>query len=112
MSTYDYRVKSIPMVSFDTAGLTGTLAALNGTGTTQSLKVLSMYNASDVDVTLSLDGTTDNFIMPAGGTLILDCQTNSDGKGTGRGRWNVPKGQIIYGSGSAGTGLIYTMGWY
>lgn len=105
-------LSAIPLTTYDTSGLTGTYAALNGSGVEQSLKVLKMYNASDVLVTLSLDGTTDHDVIPAGGTFVLDIQTNSHGWGGSNGHWAIRNGQIIYGKGSAGAGNLYIIGYY
>jgi len=48
-------LQAIEMTTYDTSGLTGSYAALNGSGTEQALLVLKLYNASDTDVTLSYD---------------------------------------------------------
>lgn len=101
------------MVTYDTSGLSGTYAALNGAGTGNRLKVLKMYNASDVDITLSYDGgTTDHDFIPVGGHLIIDCQANNDSIAGGGGYWHVKKGQVIQGKGSAGTGNLYIIGYH
>ena len=100
------------MAVYDTSGLTGTLATMNSTGLPEACLILKFYNASDVGITISLDGATDQDFIPAGGTFILDLQTNSDGFGSGRGHWSARKGQIFYGSGSAGTGNLYIIGYH
>lgn len=105
-------VQWIPMATYDTAGLTGSYAAMNGSGTTQPVKILMFYNASDVLVTCSFDNSNAHFVIPAGGTLIIDVQTNKDTTSGGDGHWNVKKGQIIYGKGSAGSGNLYISGAY
>lgn len=105
-------VQAITLVVYDTSALTGSFAALNGSGTTQPLKILKIYNASDVGITLSLNGSTNHDFMPAGGTFLLDVQANASKVAGGDGSWLVKKGQIIYGKGSAGTGNLYITGYY
>jgi len=105
-------LQAIEMTVYDTAGLTASLAALNGSGVPNRLKVLKMYNASDTDITLSLNGSTDQDFIQSGGTFILDLQANNDRASGGGGSWHVAKNQIIYGSGSAGTGNLYIIGYY
>ena len=105
-------LQAIPLTTYDTSGLSGTYAAMNGSGTEECLKILKMYNASDEDVTISYDGSVDHDYLQAGGTLILDIQTNNDVTSNGGGRWCIGKSQILYGKGSAGTGNLYIVGYY
>ena len=102
----------IPMATFDTSGLTGTYASLNGTGFADDIKILKVFNASDVGVTISYDGSTDQDFFPPTSTLIIDLQTNhSAGGSTAAGKKNGRKGQIVSGKGSAGTGNLYIIGY-
>lgn len=105
-------LSAIPLTVYDTSGLTGSYAALNGTGVEAPLKVLKMYNASDVLVTISLDGSTDHDVIPSGGTFILDVQANGHGWNGGNHSWRIRDNQIIYGKGSAGAGNLYIIGYY
>jgi len=105
-------LQAIEMTVYDTAGLTGTYAAINGTGTEEAVNVVKFYNASNVGVTLSYDGSTDQDFIPAGGTFILDLETNASGFGGSSGHWMMRKGQVIYAKGSAGTGNLYFVGYY
>lgn len=101
------------MVVYDTSGLTGTHAALNGAGFTNRLKVLKIYNASDTDITISYDaGVTDHDFIPVGSTMILDCQANNDSVSGGGGRWHIKKSQVLYGKGTAGIGNLYIIGYF
>lgn len=102
---------AIARTKFDSASLTGSYAALNGSGTTDTCRMIKMYNASNVDVDISYNGTTDHDFLPVGGTMILDLQTNSDKTSGGDGKYVMKKSQIIYGKGSAGTGYIYIIGY-
>jgi hypothetical protein len=111
----------IEMAVYDTSALTGTFAVLNGPtqytiftgiGFQDTIKLLKFYNGSTMGVTLSYDGVTQNDFLPPGATLILDLQTNHPAtlnfsSGTKIGR----KGQIIYGKGTAGVGLLYISGY-
>lgn len=102
----------IPMAVFDTAELTGTLAALNTTGFADNIKILKFYNGSTVGVTISYDGVTAHDYFPAGSTQITDLQANhSDNSSYGAGTKNGRKGQIIYGTGTAGVGNFYIIGY-
>jgi len=88
----------ITAATFDLTTLTGTFQALNGTGFSDDIKILKIYNGSGVGVDISYDGVNKHDFWPAGATLIIDLQTNhqntsSFGSGTLYGR----KGQIIYG---------------
>lgn len=89
----------IPAASFDLAGLTGSFAALNGTGFPADIKMLKVYNGNTTTgVDISFDGVTKHDYWPPGATIIIDIQANHDcvapsGGGILRGK----VGQIIYG---------------
>ena len=111
MAEKDY-FTCIDMATFALSGLGASYAALNGTGFSDSIKVLKIYNGGTVGVTISYDGITDHDIYPASSTFVIDLQTNhaNDSQcasGTKYGR----KGQIIYGKGTAGTGTLYIVGY-
>lgn len=105
--------QAITMAVFDTAGLAGTYATLNGTGFSDDIKVMKIYNGSNVGVTISYNGGVDDQdFFPSGATQILDVQANhacnaNDASGTLNGR----KGQILFGKGSAGVGNFYIIGY-
>ncbi len=84
---------------FNPASLTGTYQALNGTGFSDSAKILKLYNGSTtVSIDISLDGVNNHDFIPPLGTLIVDFQTNHyDGGSYGTGTLIVSKGQILYG---------------
>lgn len=106
-------MQAITMAVFDTATLTGTYATLNGTGFSDDIKILKIYNGSTVGVTVSYNGgTNDQDFYPAGSTQILDLQTNhADNSAYGAGTLYGRKGQIIMGKGSAGSGNLYIIGY-
>lgn len=88
----------ITAVSFDLATLTGSFQALNGTGFSDDIKILKIFNGSGVAVDISYDGVNKHDFWPSGATLIIDLQTNhADNSSYGAGTLNGRKGQIIYG---------------
>jgi hypothetical protein len=83
---------------FNTASLTGSFQPLNGSGFSDNLKMLKVYNGSGVGIDISYDGINKHDFWPAGATIIFDFQTNHNchppyGSGTLYGR----AGQIIWG---------------
>ncbi len=109
------------MAIFNTAGLTGSYQGLNlaasyaiytGNGFQFPVKLLIMYNGGTTAVQLSYDGVTNNDIMPAGSTRIMDLQSDhADNGSSGAGTLVGRQGQIIYGLGTAGTGNFYIVGY-
>lgn len=84
--------------SFDLTTLTGTFQPLNGTGFSEDIKMLKIYNGSAVGVDISFDGVNKHDFWPSGATLILDLQANhADNPSNGAGTLNGRLGQIIYG---------------
>lgn len=103
----------IPMAVFNTASLTGTYASLNGTGFSSDIKLLKIFNGSNVGITISYDnGVTDHDYFPPNSTFIIDLQANhADTSSYGSGTLYGRTGQIIMGKGSAGTGNFYISGY-
>jgi len=90
--------QAIPNASFDLTTLTGSFQPLNGTGFSDDIKMLVIYNGGSVGVDISYDGVTKHDFWPAGGTLVFDFQANhSDNSSYGSGILNGRKGQIIWG---------------
>jgi hypothetical protein len=96
-------VQCVVKSSFNPASLTGSYQALNGTGFSDNVKILKLYNGSStVSIDISLDGVTDHDFIPPLGTLIVDFQTNHyDGGTYGTGTLNVRAGQILWGKTAA-----------
>lgn len=92
-------VQCVTKAVFNPASLTGTYQAMNGSGFSDTVKILKLYNGSTtVSIDISLDGITNHDFIPPLGTLIVDFQTNHyDGGTYGTGTLNVRKGQILYG---------------
>ena len=84
---------------FNPASLTGSYQALNGTGFTDSVKILKIYNPSTtVSIDISLDGVINHDFVPPLSTLIVDFQGNHSSQTTyGTGTLNLRRGQILYG---------------
>ncbi len=99
----------IPMTSISSTTFTGSYQAINSTGTTQTCFVYKIVNNSTVDVTVSLDGTTDHDFYPSKSAGVLDLQTNKSPQNDSN---SLPKGKIVYVKGSAGTGSVYLVGLY
>lgn len=77
------------------------------------IKILKMYNDSDVGVTISYDGIINHDYLPSKGTMIIDLQTNhADNAAYGAGTLNGRQGQLVYGKQTgATTGNIYISGY-
>lgn len=50
-----------------------------GTPLNHPARLVKFYNGLNVDVLISLDGSTDNDVIPSGGFLILDIGANKEG---------------------------------
>jgi hypothetical protein len=88
----------ITAASFDLTTLTGSFQALNGTGFSDNIKMLKVYNGSAVGVDISYDGVNKHDFWPAGATIIFDFQANHNNNPPyGSGTLNGRSGQIIYG---------------
>lgn len=113
--------RCIEMAVFDTATLTGTFAILNGptsyvvftgTGFEDDIKLLKFYNDGTTGIILSYDGVKRHDYLPSKGTLILDIQANhADNSAYSSGTLYGRKGQIVYGTGTAGVGNLYISGY-
>ncbi len=84
---------------FNPASLTGSYQPMNGTGFSDTVKILKIYNPSTtVSIDVSLDGVNNHDFIPPLGTLIVDFQTNHyDGGTFGTGTLNLRQGQILWG---------------
>ena len=93
------RVQCVLKAQFDPASLTGSYQALNGSGFSDTVKILKIYNPSTTaSIDISLDGVNDHDFIPPLATLIIDFQTNHyDSASFGTGTLNLAKGQIIWG---------------
>lgn len=92
-------VQCVLKTVFNPASLTGSYQAMNGTGFSDTVKIMKLYNGSTtVSIDISLDGVNNHDFIPPLGTLIVDFQTNHfDAASNGAGTLNIRKGQILYG---------------
>lgn len=98
---------------FDPATLTGSYQPLNGTGFSDTAKILKIWNPSTtVSIDVSLDGVNPHDFIPPLSTLIVDFQTNHyDGPIYGSGTLNVRKGQIIWGKTAENPTFVQIVGY-
>lgn len=103
----------INAASFDPTTLSGTFQALNGTGFSDDIKMLKIFNPStSVGIDISYDGVNKHDYWPPGATIIFDFQTNhSDTASNGAGTLYGRKGQIIYGRTSSSNTDIQIAGY-
>ena len=92
-------VQCVIKAVFNPASLTGSYQPMNGSGFSDTVKIMKLYNGSTtVSIDISLDGVNNHDFIPPLGTLIVDFQTNHyDGPIYGTGTLNVRQGQILWG---------------
>jgi len=104
---YTNRISWEVLRSIDSATFTGSYQAL-GTPLQFPSYILKLVNNSSVLVTISIDGTNDIDIAPAGSFWLYD-----EGKvGMSSAFPAVPAGTQIYVKGSASTGSVYLVSQY
>ena len=106
-------VQCVTKAVFNPASLTGTYQAMNGTGFTDDIKILKIYNPSTtVSVDVSLDGVTNHDFIPPLGTLIVDFQAgHADNSSNGAGTLYMRKGQILWGKTAESPTFIQMIGY-
>lgn len=97
----------IPMTSIDSATFTGSYQLINTGGTTLPCFSFKIVNNSTVDVTVSINGTTDHDYIPTKSAQIYDLQTNKQPQND---MCQLAQGTKVYVKGSAGTGSVYLVG--
>ncbi len=107
--SYKNTVKAVPLDDIDSATLNGTYAIINSGGLPHPCFLLRVMNASTKDVTISYDGSTDNEVVLANSTLVVNAQANSQPASYIA---NFPKGFIVWAKGTAGVGFIYVSAYY
>lgn len=98
-----------PLRSIDSSTLTGSYQAL-GTPLAHPVTLLKLVNASSVNVTVSIDGSSDYDVAVANSFFLYDVTSNTPTNGTDA--IFIPQGTQFYVKGSAGTGLIYLVALY
>ncbi len=106
-------VQCVTKAEFNPASLSGSYQTMNGSGFSDDIKILKIYNPSTtVSIDVSLDGVNPHDFIPPLGTLIVDFQTNhSDSASFGTGTLNVRKGQILYGKTAANPTFLQMVGY-
>lgn len=102
-------VKALAINSILSSAVTALYAPLNGSGFTSAPFFVRIVNASNMAITISYDGVTDNEYIPANSVFELPCQANAQ---PGAYVALFPKNTIVYVKGTAGTGNIYLSGYY
>ncbi len=107
------RVQCVLKSQFNPASLTGSYQPLNGTGFSDTVKILKIYNPSTtVSIDISLDGVTDHDFIPPLATLIVDFQTNHyDGPVFASGTLNLAQYQILWGKTAAQPTFLQIVGY-
>lgn len=106
-STNFNKAKNESLRTYDTSGGDSTFQAV-GTVTSAPIRMLKFKNDSDVDVTISYDGTNDHDIILNGDREIEDLCAN---KSISDGMFRKQNTQI-YAKSSAGTGNLYIVAIY
>jgi hypothetical protein len=101
------RVGIEPLRSLAFGSISGTYAGI-GTAFTHPIRIMKIYNGTDVDITLSDDGITDKEILPASGFVLLDFTSNA----ANASGWFFAEGDRIYAKGSPSSGSIYVSSYY
>lgn len=106
-------VQCVTKAEFNTATLTGSYQPLNGSGFSDSIKILKIFNPSTtVSIDVSLDGVNPHDFIPPLSTLIVDFQTNhADSFNYGTGTLNVRIGQIIWGKTASNPTFLQLIGY-
>lgn len=105
--SYTNRISWEPLRSVDSSTFSGTYVALGGPLAFPSY-ICKLVNNSTVLVTVSINGTSDVDVAPAGSFWLYD-----EGKtGLSASSPALPAGTQIYVKGSAGTGSVYLVTQY
>ena len=99
--------KAIPLTSFDASKLSNEYLAINLNGLPNSCTMIRIINTSNVPVTISYDGITDNDVV------INSLQIQAKEVGMFSQRTNlIPAGSKFFIKGTPGVGTIYLAGYY
>jgi len=105
--SYTNRIDWEPLRSIDSATFVGTYLKL-GTPLQYPAYILKLVNASDVLVTISINGTSDIDVAPSNSFWLYD-----EGKvGINSQYPSLPAGTQVFVKGAAGTGSVYLVSQY
>ncbi len=102
-------VKALALNSILSSAVTALYVPINGSGFANAPFFIRIINASNMAITISYDGVTDNEYIPANSVFELPSQANAQ---PGAQVALFPKNTIVYIKGTAGTGNIYLSGYY
>src|SRR5512139_219999 len=107
------RVQCVLKTEFDPTTLNGTYQPMNGSGFSDSVKILKIYNPSTtISIDVSFDGVNPHDFIPPLATLIVDFQANHyDGPTFASGQWNVSRYQILWGKTAANPTFLQIVGY-
>lgn len=103
------KVKAITRTSLAGSSLTSSYQAVNSAGLPEACFQITLFNTTNGTIDVSYNGSTDNDIIPANGSLTIAAQTNNQPSAQVA---LFAKGQIVYVKGSSGTGSVYLSGYY
>jgi hypothetical protein len=97
-----------PLRTLASGSISGTYTAV-GTPFVHPIRILWIQNTTNAQVTFSLDGVNDHFILPAGGYVIVDVSSNKDATSY---ELYLPIGTQIYVMGTVSSGAVYISTFY
>lgn len=99
----------LELSSFASAGMAAGYQVIDAAGTEKSCYLLRIINDTTRGITISFDGSTDHFYMPAAWESDFPAQNNAQPP-----NWVAlwSKGTKVYVKGTAGTGSVYLTGFY
>lgn|SRR5574338_415207 len=101
-------VMAIPYQTRAAASFNGAFQTL-GSPLTEACFLIRIVNDTDVDVSISYDGTTPHDYVRTNETATLSFQNNAQPNNYIA---NLPKGTQVYVRGTAGNGNIYVVGYF
>lgn len=108
MSNLSVRLLAEPLRSLAFGSISGTYAGI-GTVLSNPCRIIHFTNTTDVLLTLSFDGVSDHFVLPANGFLLLDVTSNKTVTG---GSFTISQGQRFYAKGAPTLGAVYIAAFY
>lgn len=103
------KVKSATRGTLGGMSLTTSYQAVNSTPLEGACFRIALYNSTNGAVDISFDGVTDNDVVLAGSSIVIDAQTNAQPSGLVA---LFQKGLVVYAKGAAAAGNIYISGYY
>lgn len=102
-------VLTIPLTSINSATIGAAYQPINTGGLLFPCFALHITNASNADVIISFNGTTDHEYLIAGRDIFIQAQTNSQPQNKVA---LFKAGMVVYVRGAAGIGTVNVAGYY